>query len=78
MLASGRAEGRDLGVHGFELAHRAAEQDHFGAGRGERQRHGAANAGTSARDHDDAASKFLGCRHDAGVGRKSTSFMGQE
>ena len=56
----GAAERGDLGVHGFELAHRAAEQDHFGARRGQRQRHGAADAGTCARDHDDAAGEFIG------------------
>ena len=62
MLASGRAERGDFGVHGFELAHRAAEQDDFGAGRGQRQRHRAADAGARAGDHDDAAVQFLGLR----------------
>jgi hypothetical protein len=49
-------------VHGFEFAHRAAEQDHFGAGPGQRERHGPADAGTRARDHDDAAAQFIGRR----------------
>ena len=58
----GAAERGDFRVHGFELAHRAAEQDDFGAGRGQRQRDGAADAGTGAGDHDDAALKFVGRR----------------
>ena len=52
----------DFRVHGFEFAHGAAEQDHFGAGAGQRERHGAADAGTRARDHDDAAAQFIGGR----------------
>ena len=57
----GRAEFADLGVHALELAHGAAEQDDFGAGRRQRQRHGAADARARAGDHDDAASNSSGC-----------------
>ena len=52
----------DLRVHGFELAHGAAQQDDFGAGARERQRHRAADAGAGAGDHDDAAAQFIGLR----------------
>ena len=51
------------------------EQDHFGAGRRQRQRHGAADAGTRAGDHDDAAVEFTRRRiHDW---RGSKSFAHQ-
>jgi hypothetical protein len=54
----GGAQLCDFGVDGLQLAHGAAQQDDFRARGRERQRDGAADAGSRTRHHDGAALEF--------------------